>query len=390
MQRVRVGDVLKLQRRQVSIDPTSEYKLIGVYSFGKGIFHRDPLRGADLGAYKYFEIHPGDLVLSNIQAWERAIAYATPVDQGTIGTHRFLSYIPIDGKIDTNWAHYFFLSKPGFALIEKAAPGSVTRNRTLAIARFENLEIPLPAMTDQRRVASKLDGLVSMSRKLRRLRQMAITKASALPAALAHRYDISDKQKRARGWLRIQGRDVLEEVRDEHYVDPTKTYPNIGILSFGRGLFEKPPIEGANTSAKKLYRIASGQFVYSRLFAFEGAYAAVPSRFHEYFVSNEFPAFNVDRSRVLVEYLNAHFRSPATWLELAAESKGLGVRRQRIHPATILKYQLWVPPIEEQKRIVKQLKRIAIFLNMRSASTPKAEVLETALINGAFSEFESS
>lgn len=157
LQRVRVGEVLRLERRSVEIEPNHEYRLIGVYSFGKGIFHRDPKPGTELGNYRFFGIQPGDLILSNIQAWEGAIAYAGEPDVGTIGTHRFLAYVPIDGRIDANWARYFFLSDAGFPLIQRASPGSVTRNRTLAIDRFEALEIPLPPIDEQRRTAALLD-----------------------------------------------------------------------------------------------------------------------------------------------------------------------------------------------------------------------------------------
>src|ERR1035438_5084222 len=101
--RERVGDVLRLRRSAVEIDPVTEYTLIGVYSFGNGIFHRAPKMGAELGDYKFFEIRPGDLILSNIQAWEGAIAFATAADSGVIGTHRFLSYVAADDRIDTNW-----------------------------------------------------------------------------------------------------------------------------------------------------------------------------------------------------------------------------------------------------------------------------------------------
>lgn len=159
VERVRVGDVLSLQRRSVDIEPLTEYSLIGVYSFGKGIFHREPRRGSELGDYRFFSIAPGDLVLSNIQAWEGAIACAQERDAGTIGTHRFLTYVSRDGQVDTAWAKWFFLSEPGMELIRKAAPGTTIRNRTLAIDRFEALEIPLPPIDEQRQVASQLDRL---------------------------------------------------------------------------------------------------------------------------------------------------------------------------------------------------------------------------------------
>lgn len=160
VERVRVGDVLRLQRRSVVIDPVAEYRLIGVYSFGKGILHRESISGAELGEYRFFSIEPGDLVLSNIQAWEGAIALAEQRDRGTVGSHRFLSYVPVDEQIDTDWARWFFLSERGMDLIRQAAPGSTMRNRTLAIERFEALEIPLPPIDGQRRVANRLHRLL--------------------------------------------------------------------------------------------------------------------------------------------------------------------------------------------------------------------------------------
>lgn len=156
-EQVRVGDALRLQRREVAVEPSAEYTLVGVYSFGKGIFHRQPKAGSELGDYRFFRVEPGDLVLSNIQAWEGAIAFATDADSGTVGTHRFLTYVAADDRIDTNWARWYFLSEPGMRLIRQAAPGTAVRNRTLAIKRFEDLVIPLPPIDTQVREAANLD-----------------------------------------------------------------------------------------------------------------------------------------------------------------------------------------------------------------------------------------
>jgi type I restriction enzyme S subunit len=181
IERVRVGEVLALQRREVTIDPMKEYRLIGIYSFGKGIFHRSPKVGSELGDYRFFAVEPGGLVLSNIQAWEGAIAHATKVNAGTIGTHRFLTYVPIAGRIDTNWARWFLLSEPGMTLIRRAAPGSTMRNRTLSIARFEALEIPLPPIAEQHRVARKLD---RSSKQVQAISQQFVTTRAAVAPIL--------------------------------------------------------------------------------------------------------------------------------------------------------------------------------------------------------------
>lgn len=52
-----------------------------------------------------------------------------------------------------------FRSEPGLSLIRRASPGSAGRNRTLAIDRFEALEIPLPSIREQRRHVKYLDAV---------------------------------------------------------------------------------------------------------------------------------------------------------------------------------------------------------------------------------------
>lgn len=159
LRRDRVGDVLRLERRPVEIDPVAEYREIGVRSFGKGIFHKEPITGVGLGSKRVFYIKPKDLVISNVFAWEGAIAVATAAEDGLIGSHRFMTFVPTSEQIDVSWAAWFFLSEVGLDLIRSASPGSAGRNRTLAISRFEGIEIPLPQIDDQRRTARRLDAL---------------------------------------------------------------------------------------------------------------------------------------------------------------------------------------------------------------------------------------
>ena len=161
--RVRVGDVLKLERTSIEPDPSIEYVAIGVRSFGKGIFHYEPKSGNQLGSLRFFSVQPDRLVISNIKGWEGAIAVSEADDSGCLASNRFLTYIPADDRIDVRWARWYFLSERGIELIQRASPGSADRNRTLAIERFENLVIPLPTVDDQRLAAARLDQLSSWS-----------------------------------------------------------------------------------------------------------------------------------------------------------------------------------------------------------------------------------
>jgi type I restriction enzyme, S subunit len=156
-------------------------------------------------------------------------------------------------------------------------------------------------------------------------------------------------------WPTVTLGEVMALDLQPHRVEAGQTYPNIGIYSFGRGTFAKPAIDAAETSASTLYRVRAGQIIYSRLFAFEGAYASVPAEHDGAFVSNEFPTFTVDPTRADPAFIGWLFRWNHTWRKLRAGAVGMGDRRQRVHPERILEHNFVLPSLAEQRLIVTRL-----------------------------------
>lgn len=93
-------------------------------------------------------------------AWEGAIAVSGEGEKGFVGSARFLSYRPI-GEVDLRYLNYFFQSEAGKIVIKSVSTGTVTRNQTVSPKNFENAKVPLPELTEQRRVADKLDALIA-------------------------------------------------------------------------------------------------------------------------------------------------------------------------------------------------------------------------------------
>ena len=58
-----LGDIATLERRLVKLDPDKEYAEIGIYSFGRGIFHKMPRTGFEVGNKKLHLIQEGDFIL---------------------------------------------------------------------------------------------------------------------------------------------------------------------------------------------------------------------------------------------------------------------------------------------------------------------------------------
>lgn len=154
-------------------------------------------------------------------------------------------------------------------------------------------------------------------------------------------------------WPMVPLGEVITQVRTATQVYAEQEYPNFGIYSFGRGLFAKPPISGATTSARSLYQVQAGQFIYSRLFAFEGAYGLVSHEFDGSYISNEYPHFDCNRRRVSPEFLATYFKWRKAWERAAKLSTGMGDRRRRIQPEQLVKMTIPLPPLKEQQRLVE-------------------------------------
>lgn len=142
-------EVAPIVRRPVNVKPDSEYPELGVRSFGKGTFHKPALAGLDVGSKKLFHIHPDDLVLSNVFAWEGAIAVAQPDDEGRVGSHRFITCVAEKGVVTPHFLRFYLLTVEGMEKIREASPGGAGRNRTLGLKKLEKITVPVPDYNKQ-------------------------------------------------------------------------------------------------------------------------------------------------------------------------------------------------------------------------------------------------
>lgn len=147
--RRRLGEVASLVRRPANVDPASEYPQVSVRSFGKGTFHNPPLQGSAITWQKPHLVKCGDVLVSNIKAWEGAIAVAGPEDDGRFGSHRYLTFVPVDGVATAHFLCFYLLSPDGLYHVGEASPGSADRNRTLSSKKMLEIEVPVPEFTAQ-------------------------------------------------------------------------------------------------------------------------------------------------------------------------------------------------------------------------------------------------
>jgi type I restriction enzyme S subunit len=148
--RARMADVAPLVRRSVMIDPEASYTEIGVRSFFKGAFHRRTVSGAEFTWQKLFRINEGDLIFSNLMAWEKGIALAGAADDGCVGNHRMLTCEADRSRLVPGFLWFYFTTDEGFAQVVAASPGTIARNKTLSAEELPNIKVPVPSLDAQR------------------------------------------------------------------------------------------------------------------------------------------------------------------------------------------------------------------------------------------------
>jgi type I restriction enzyme S subunit len=140
-----MADLLARAAKPVSVDAKTLYREIGVRSHGKGVFHKEPVSGSEIGNKRVFWVVANTLVVNIVFAWEQAVATTSAAEQGMIASHRFPMYLGRPGECDVRFLKYGFLTPQGKHLLGLASPGGAGRNRTLGQAEFEKIGMVVPA-----------------------------------------------------------------------------------------------------------------------------------------------------------------------------------------------------------------------------------------------------
>lgn len=152
-----MNEVAPIVRRPIVLKDDSLYPELGIRCFGKGTFHKPALTGAEVATKKIFQIKTGDLVFSNVFAWEGGIAVAKEDDNDRYGSHRFISCVADEEKAIAEFLCYHFLSQKGLEDINACSPGGAGRNKTLGLDKLIKISVPVPSIELQREFVELLD-----------------------------------------------------------------------------------------------------------------------------------------------------------------------------------------------------------------------------------------
>ena len=193
----------------------------------------------------------------------------------------------------------------------------------------------------------------------------------------------------SKNWPSVTLGDVLTPAAREESVDAPKEYRLLGIRLDGHGPFLRETVMGTQTSAAKLFRVAEGDFIYSRLFACRGAFGVITKELDGCYVSGEFPTFVPVPGKVDIEFLKYWFRLPSVIATVDEDCSGsTPLTRNRFKENFFLALEIPLPPLVEQRRIVARIKELARLIQearfLRHQASEESEALFNSFLTAIF------
>lgn len=128
-------------------------------------------------------------------------------------------------------------------------------------------------------------------------------------------------------------------------------YSRVTVSANNRGVSLRNTEKGENIGTKRQFRVSAGQFIVSKIDARNGAFGIVPENLDGAIVTNDFPVFDVDDERILIEFL-VLITATEAFVKFAQSCSSGTTNRQRIDMDMLLQQRIPLPPIPTQQRIV--------------------------------------
>ena len=134
----------------------------------------------------------------------------------------------------------------------------------------------------------------------------------------------------------------------------------VGMRWYGEGPFHRELKPALQIAKKSHFVIHAGDVIYNKLFAWKGSFGIVPPELDGMYVSDKFPTYELDRSRVNAEYLKWFFRHPDVWEQARLMSTGsAALSKLTLNPPQFLDLKIPLPSLSAQGCIATCIGKLA-------------------------------
>ena len=143
---------------------------------------------------------------------------------------------------------------------------------------------------------------------------------------------------------------------------PTKVadsilYKRLTIRMHGLGIVLRDEISGSLIGTKNQFFAKGGQFLLSKIDARNGAFGILSQDLDGALISNSFQAYDLDKNIIDIDYFN-YFTKTHSFIDFCNKASEGTTNRRNLDDNKFLSFEIPLPPLPEQKRIVKKIKEI--------------------------------
>jgi type I restriction enzyme M protein len=179
-QRLPLGEIMHPASRDRTVDPSSIYRIAGVYSFGRGLIDRGVISGLDTKYRSLACLEENDVVISRLGAWEGAVAVVDRDFAGAYVSPEYPVFVPDLKRLNPRYFSVLSRSPRLWDSIEQSTRGSMARRKRIKAEYFLSVEIWLPPHDEQERIASLVDRAYTVESELAHGRAVVTALAQAM------------------------------------------------------------------------------------------------------------------------------------------------------------------------------------------------------------------
>jgi type I restriction enzyme, S subunit len=379
----RFDEFLKRVERKFFLDDSALYDCVGVRWYGNGAFIRERLLGLNISRKQQWVIKNGDIVYNKLFAWKGSFAIADDSVDGCIVSDKFPTYEADLTMIDSNFLRYYFRTLDlAQQALDLSKGGAAISKLTLNPPQLWDLTIPLPLLSEQRRIVALIEELATKIEEARGLRRETVEEVKILFTSAINEiwFDQSSWNVKT-----IKDLATLVSGQIDPRIEPYANLPHINGEAIESGTcrllsYRTAKVDGV-TSGK--YHFKPGSILYSKIRPYLRKAVQVPV---EGICSADVYAFESINPLIDPRFFMYSLISP-NFTDYANAISGR-TRMPKLNQDQLFSFQMGYPPLSEQHRIVYYLDELSVKIGklkrLQSEISVELDALIPSVLDKAF------
>lgn len=358
----------------VHIKNDETYKILGVRSYGQGVYLNREILGSTLTMRKYQKAKKNHLFWCKVDTKNGAFGIIPEELEDGLGSSN-MAFAELDiEKIDVNYLQLFFKSKRFNAYMDGQVVGTTNRKYIKFNDLLNEIKIPLPKLDIQKQIVDKISNSQNNLNNLKLEYQKYILHFNNtifnrdvtneknllefLDYSKLNNWSVQNLLENNfnynKSYSLVKIKKFIKRSKIQTLVDDNTEYKRVKIKLYNKGVSVRDKVFGKDIGTKKQFIIKEGQFLLSKIDARNGAFGIATKEIDGAIITADFFAYDIDET-IINPYFLSLITTTDEFLNFAKNSSTGTTNRQRLNEELFLNVEIPLPSIDEQNDLVQPL-----------------------------------